>query len=158
MSLLDIDERIIELAEHMELVFSPYVDVKEYPSDVDIVLVEGALSTVEDIEKIKKIRANSKTIVAFGDCAITGNISAIKNCFGSEAVLNRGYIELSDNSVIPNKVIPKLLDRVVPLNEVVDVEYFLQGCPPPADAIYETLKSLVHDEVPNIAQFTRFGK
>jgi NAD-reducing hydrogenase small subunit len=158
MSFLDMDERLIEIAGEIELVFSPYIDIKEYPSSVDIALVEGSISSQEDVEKIKKIRENTKTIIAFGDCAITGNISAMKNQYGTEEVLKRGYTELSCNGVIPTEVVPKLLDKVVPLYEVVDIEYFLQGCPPPSEAIYETLKSLINDETPNISQFTRFGK
>jgi NAD-reducing hydrogenase small subunit len=158
MSFLDMDERLIDIASSIELVYSPYIDIKEYPSDVDIAIVEGSISSTEDLEKIKKIRANTKTIIAFGDCAITGNISAMKNMYGSDEVLRRGYTELSDNSVIPNKVIPKLLDKVVPLNEVVDIEYFLQGCPPPADAIYHTLKAVIEDKEPQISKYTRFGK
>jgi NAD-reducing hydrogenase small subunit len=158
MSFLDMDERLIDIASSIELVYSPYIDIKEYPSDVDIAIVEGSISSTEDLEKIKKIRANTKTIIAFGDCAITGNISAMKNMYGSDEVLRRGYTELSDNSVIPDKVIPKLLDKVVPLNEVVDIEYFLQGCPPPADAIYHTLKAVIEDKEPQISKYTRFGK
>jgi NAD-reducing hydrogenase small subunit len=158
MSFLDMDERLIEISSMIELVYSPYIDTKEYPTDVDIAIIEGSISSEEDLAKIKKIRANTKTIIAFGDCAITGNISAMKNMYGTSAVLQRGYVELSDNSVIPTSVVPKLLETVVPLNEVVDVEYFLQGCPPPAEAIYQTLKALLEDKEPNISQYTRFGR
>jgi NAD-reducing hydrogenase small subunit len=161
MSILDMDERLIEIAEFVDVVFSPYVDTKEFPKDVDLTIVEGALSTDHDIKIIKKIRENSKLILALGDCAITGNISAMKNLFGSEAVLQKGYFDLADINVsneYPSKIVPKLLDKVVPLHEVVKIDYFLPGCPTPADAIYEMLKALIEQREINIYELTRFGK
>lgn len=158
MSFLDMDSRLIELSCMMDMVYSPYMDIKEYPQDVDIALVEGSISTEDDLKKIKHIRENTKTLIAFGDCAITGNISAMKNFVGSDEVLNRAYIELSCNKVIPNKVVPRLLDRVSPIHEIVSVDYFLAGCPTPSIAIYETIKSLLEDKIPDISSFTRFGK
>lgn len=161
MSFLDMDERLIEIAEYVDVVFSPYVDMKEFPENVDLTIVEGALSTDHDIKIIKKIRKNSKLILALGDCAITGNISAMKNLFGSEAVLQKGYFDLADMNVhnaYPSKIVPKLLDKVVPLHEVVKIDHFLPGCPSPADAIYEMLKALIEQKEINIYEFTRFGK
>ena len=161
MSILDMDERLVEIARYIDVVFSPYVDAKEFPKDVDLTIVEGALSTDHDIAMIKKIRENSKLILALGDCAITGNISAMKNLFGSEAVLKRGYFDLVDsneNGAYPTKIVPKLLDKVLALHEVVKVDYFLPGCPTPADAIYAMLKALIEGKEINISEYTRFGK
>lgn len=155
MSLLDTDERIIELAKAVEVVFSPYVDFKEFPKDVDIALVEGSISSEEDLEKILKIRKNSKFLISFGDCAITGNVSAMKNLVGTEAVYRRVYGSVES---APTKYIPKLLDKVKPIHEVVDVDFFIQGCPPPADAIFYALTELVADRVPDLSELTRFGK
>ena len=159
MSFLDMDERLIELAPYFEVVYSPYVDTKEFPKDVDLTIVEGALSTDHDLAIIKKIRQNSKQILALGDCAITGNISAMKNLYGSDAVLQRGYFELAQlEQKIPSSVIPKLLDKVIPLHEAIKVDYFLPGCPTPADAIYEMIKSLINGTPIDIREYTRFGK
>ncbi|MDD2449782.1 MAG: hypothetical protein PHS42_06535 [Sulfurimonas sp.] len=159
MSFLDMDERLIELAEYVDVVYSPYVDMKEFPEDVDLTIVEGALSTDHDIKMIKKIRKNSKLILALGDCAITGNVSAMKNLYGSEAILQKGYFDLADlNHEYPSKVVPTLLDMVIPLHEAVKVDYFLPGCPTPADAIYEMLKALIEGREINIHELTRFGK
>ncbi|MDD2791516.1 MAG: hypothetical protein PHU40_12750 [Sulfurimonas sp.] len=144
MSFLDMDERLVEIAQYVDVVYSPYVDMKEFPESVDLTIVEGALSTDHDLRIIKKIRENSKLILALGDCAITGNVSAMKNLYGSEAVLQRGYFELADlNQEYPSEVVPTLLDMVIPLHEAVKVDYFLPGCPTPADAIYEMLKALI---------------
>lgn len=159
MSFLDMDERLIELAPYFEVVYSPYIDTKEFPTNVDLTLVEGALSTDHDLSIIKKIRKNSNLILALGDCAITGNISAMKNLYGSEAVLQRGYFELSEGEKkVPSSIVPKLLDKVIPLHEAIHVDYFLPGCPTPADAIFEMLQSLIQGTPINIHKFTRFGK
>ena len=161
MSFLDMDERIIELSEYMDVVYSPYVDAKEIPEKVDLFIVEGALSTDHDIKIIKEIRKNSKLILALGDCAVTGNISAMKNLFGTEAVLKKGYFDLADHNEsgeYPSEIVPKLLDKVIPLNEAIDVDYFVPGCPTPADAIYEVIKAIIEKREIKISDYTRFGK
>jgi len=161
MSFLDMDERIIELSEYMDVVYSPYVDAKEIPEKVDLFIVEGALSTDHDIKIIKEIRKNSKLILALGDCAVTGNISAMKNLFGTEAILQKGYFDLADKNEsgkYPSEIVPKLLDKVIPLNEAIDVDYFVPGCPTPADAIYEVIKAIIEKREIKISDYTRFGK
>ena len=161
MSILDMDEKLVEIASYIDVVYSPYVDIKEFPLNVDLTIVEGALSTDHDIKMIKKIRKNSKLILALGDCAITGNISAMKNLFGTEAVLKKGYLDLADlneSGKYPSKIVPKLLDKVIPLHEAVKIDYFLPGCPTPSTAIYEVLKSLIEGREIKISDYTRFGK
>jgi NAD-reducing hydrogenase small subunit len=159
MSFLDMDERLIELAQYMDVVYSPYVDAKDIPENVDLFIVEGALSTDHDIKIIKKIRKNSKKILALGDCAITGNISAMKNLAGTDAVLEKGYFDLADfnKGKYPDKIVPKLLDKVIPLNEAIDIDYFVPGCPTPADAIYEVIKGIVTGVEVDVSKYTRFG-
>ncbi|PLY05971.1 MAG: NADP oxidoreductase [Arcobacter sp.] len=159
MSFLDMDERIIELAQHMDIVYSPYVDAKDFPENVDLTIVEGALSTDHDLKIIKTIRQNSKKILALGDCAITGNISAMKNLVGTDAVLEKGYFDLADfnKGKYPSKIVPKLLDKVIPLNEAVDIDFFVPGCPTPADAIYEVLKGVIEGVEVDVSKYTRFG-
>jgi NAD-reducing hydrogenase small subunit len=160
MSFLDMDERLVEIAKFIDVVYSPYVDTKEFPKDVDLTIVEGALSTDHDLKMIKKIRKNSKKILALGDCAITGNISAMKNLFGTDEILKRGYLDLVDfnaSGVYPSKMVPKHLDKVIPLNEAVDIDYFVPGCPTPADAIYEVLKGILENREVDISKLTRFG-
>jgi NAD-reducing hydrogenase small subunit len=161
MSILDMDEKLVEIAEFVDVVYSPYVDAKEFPRDVDLTIVEGALSTDHDLEMIKKIRANSKLILALGDCAITGNVSAMKNLFGTDAVLEKGYfdlVDLNENKKYPSKIVPKLLNKVLPLHEAVKVDYFLPGCPTPSGAIYEMIKALIEGREIHVHELTRFGK
>ncbi|MDR2906006.1 MAG: NADP oxidoreductase [Helicobacteraceae bacterium] len=160
MSFLDMDERLIEIASKVEVVCSPYVDMKEFPENVDLALIEGAVSSEEDVEKLRKIRKNTKIVVAFGDCAVTGNVSAMRNNYGVEAALKHAYDNLSDHNTgaRPCRVVPKQLDRVSALHEQVKIDYFLPGCPPPADAIYNILTSLIEGKEPNVFDHTRFGK
>ncbi len=159
MSFLDIDERIVALSELVDVVYSPLVDSKEMPEDVDITLVEGAISSVEDLEKIRKVRKRTKILVVMGDCAITGNVPAMRNSFGPEKVLEHAYLETtSHHPMIPNEVIPKLLKNVRPVHDVVKVDVYLPGCPPPADAIFYVLTELLAGREPETTKVSRFGK
>jgi len=158
MSFLDMDERLLDLADRIDLVYSPIVDHKEFPPDVDVALVEGSVSSEEDLAKIRKIRANCKVLVSLGDCAVTGNVPAMRNAFGPEAVLQRVYVEnVSAKSPVPDQVVPKLLGRVRPVHEVVPVDVFVPGCPPSADTIFDTLTALLDGGLPSLAGRTRFG-
>jgi NAD-reducing hydrogenase small subunit len=157
MSFLDIDERILALAEHVDLVYSPLVDAKEFPEMVDIALVEGAVASVEDREKIRKIRAHTKTLVSLGDCAVTANVPSMRNAFRLDAVYGRAYREnVTLNPQVPAQTVPKLLAKVRPVHEVVDVDVFVQGCPPSADTIFYVLTELIAGRTPD-GQTTRFG-
>lgn len=158
MSFLDIDERILELADQVDLVFSPLVDAKEFPEEVDVALVEGAVASEEDREKIKKIRAHTKILVSLGDCAVTANVPSMRNAFKLEEVFDRAYREnASLNQQIPTEVVPKLLTRVGPVHEVVDVDVFVPGCPPSADAIFFVLTELLAGRKPDLSKVSRFG-
>jgi NAD-reducing hydrogenase small subunit len=158
MSFLDIDERLLLLAEKVDVVFSPLVDVKEFPEDVDITLVEGALGTEEDLHKLMKIRPRTKILVAFGDCAITANIPSMRNPFGVEETLNHVYLEMgADRPQIPVQGVPPLLPRALPLHNHVKVDVFIPGCPPSADTIFFALNELIEGRTPQLSQLTRFG-
>jgi NAD-reducing hydrogenase small subunit len=141
MSFLDLDEFLIELAGKIDLVYSPVIDVKEYPENVDVCLIEGAICNEENLELLHKIRARTKVLVSFGDCAVTGNVPAMRNQLGldnADNVLQRAYIDSAQNNPrVPKAdgIVPQLLARVMPVHEAVPVEYFLPGCPPPADNI-----------------------
>ena len=158
MSILYMDERLIDLAELVDVVYSPIVDTKEFPDEVDIALVEGAVASVDDEKKVRKIRAHSKLLVAMGDCAVAGNVPSMRNPIGPEAILKRAYIENADTQQqIPCVVVPQLLRVVRPIHEFVKVDVFLPGCPPSADTFHTALTALVTGESLDIPALTRFG-
>ena len=158
MSFLDMDERLIELSSQFDLVFSPLVDFKTFPEGVDIALVEGAISSVEDEHKIKIIRERTKMLIAMGDCAITTNVPGMRNPFGTKAILEHAYIETVERQPqIPTVSVPKLIEKVRPVHEVVPVDVYLPGCPPSADTFYAVLTDLLAGRTPDIASLTRFG-
>ena len=159
MSLLDMDERLIDLAEHIDVVYSPLVDRKDYPEHVDVAIVEGAVSSTEDEHKIRLIRERTSVLIALGDCAVAGNIPALRNRMKVADVLHRAYIETADiQPQIPlDDVLPKLLPFVRPMHQVVKVDVFVQGCPPSADTIFYTLSELVAGRTPQLTERTRPG-
>ncbi|HEY9641586.1 MAG TPA: oxidoreductase [Coleofasciculaceae cyanobacterium] len=154
MSFLDLDEWLFDLAHQVDLVYSPFVDVKEYPQGVDVVLVEGAIANQDHWAMIQTVRARSRLLVSFGDCAVTGNVTALRNPGGSaESVLQRCYIEAADlNGQIPQApgIVPPLLERVTPVHTVVAVDVYLPGCPPAADCIRAVLEPLLAGKMPHL--------
>jgi NAD-reducing hydrogenase small subunit len=158
MSLLDMDERLIELADKIELVYSPIVDAQEFPEGVDLTLVEGACASDEDVHRLRQVRSRTKLLVSLGDCAVTGNVPAMRNSFSLADVLQRGYV---DNATLnpgpPTQVVPQLAPKVVPVHEVVPVDLFLPGCPPPANLIYFVLTEVLAGRVPDLGTKCRFG-
>lgn len=159
MSFLDIDERILVLAQKADLVYSPLVDVKEFPEMVDVTLIEGAVSNEGDLEKIKHVREHTRVLVSLGDCAVTANVPGMRNPFSVQSVMERAYIENAQrNQQIPDQVIPALLPKSVPVHEIVPVDVFVPGCPPHRDAIYYVLTELVEGRMPELAGKTRFGQ
>jgi NAD-reducing hydrogenase small subunit len=164
MSFLDLDEFLIDLAGLVEIVYSPVVDCKEYPEDVAVCLIEGAICNEDNLELLHKIRARTQVLISFGDCAVTANVPAMRNHLGSynvENVLQCAYVEhAQENRRVPAcaGIVPVLLDRVMPVHEVVAVEHFLPGCPPSADRIKTLLTQLLSGLTPHLdEQQLKFG-
>ncbi len=162
MSFLDLDEFLIDLAGLVEMVYSPLMDVKEYPQAVDLALIEGAVANEENLHQIRTIRERTRFLVSFGDCAVTGNVTALRNPLGlALEVLRPVYVEHGDlNARIPDRkeTVPVLLDRVQQVHQVVPVDFFLQGCPPPASRIRALLEPLLQGKMPDLpASQRRFG-
>ncbi len=154
MSLLDIDERILEVAKLADIVKCPVVDGKDFPK-VDVALVEGAVTSDEHWHELEHIRKNSKVLISLGDCALTTNVTGMRNQLAKEDVLNYAYKDAISNDkegkVPSHWVLLNLLDKVVPLHEVVHVDYVIPGCPPSADAIFYVIFELLSDRVPDLS-------
>ena len=153
MSLLDIDERIVELLEHVELTSTPITDLKHPPKEgVDVGILTGAVSNTHQLETAKEMRERSKILIAMGDCAVFGGICAMRNFFDKEDVLRRGYVETEstdeEGAVPRSDELGKLLDQVKAVNQVVKVDVHIPGCPPPADAIWYALTELLAGRIP----------
>ncbi len=158
MSFLDMDARLVELAKQIDVVYGPLVDLKVVPNNIDLTLVEGSVSSDHDWHLVKELRENSKLLVAFGDCAVTGNVPSMRNVLPLQAIYKRVY---QDTAAVPGQCpkdgVPQLLTTVLPVHQVVKVDLYLPGCPPSADAIYNVLTDILASKEPNPLQLTRFG-
>ncbi len=158
MSFLDLDERLLEIAELADIVYSPLVDIKTYPPDVDVCLVEGAVSSEEDLHKILLVRERTRTLVSLGDCAVTANVPGMRNPIGVQPLLDRAYVEnVTLRPGAPTSDVPALLPMARPVHLVVTVDVFLPGCPPSADLIHHALVDLLEGRVPDTSG-ARFGR
>ena len=153
MSLLDIAERIVELLKHVQILSSPITDLKHPPKEgCDVGILTGSVSNDHQEAVAREMRESCKTLIALGDCAVFGGICAMRNFFDVEDVLRRGYVEVE--SMAPDQEVPrspeiaKLFPMVKAVNEIVKVDLYIPGCPPPADAIWYALTELLAGRVP----------
>ena len=150
MSLLDIDERILELVELVDFDRSPINDLKSIRGPVDIGLIEGGCANEENVKVLQEFRRHCKVLVSVGDCAINGGVPALRNmvpldeCY-EEAFLHGPTVVNPVGKVPEDEEIPRLLDKVYPAHEVVKIDYHLPGCPPSADALWAALEALLAD-------------
>jgi NAD-reducing hydrogenase small subunit len=158
MSVLDMDETILSVAKRIEVVYGPLVDAQEFPKAVDVTLVEGAVSSQHDVEQLRTIRQRSKLVVALGDCAVTGNVPAMRNSLPARKMLERIYVEGASPSMgVPSDGVPALLRHAVPIQEVVKVDLHVPGCPPAAASIVYVLTELLEGRMPNLTSKVKFG-
>lgn len=158
MSFLDLDELLLTLAEKADLVYSPIADVKEFPEDVDVTLVEGAVANLDHVELAEQIRARSKLVVSFGDCAITGNLTALRNHLPVDDLLTKVYHEGPGRAPTGDAIMPALLPKVLPLHQLIEVDAYIPGCPPDPQRIWAAVSALLAGETVELpADMRRFG-
>lgn len=146
MSLLDIDERILELVDIVEFNKSPFDDIKEFSKQCDIGLVEGGCCNAENVRILREFRKNCRILISVGQCAITGGLPAMRNGIPVSELFLEAFLDgpTVANPMIPDdEEIPLLLDRVYPCHEIVKIDGFLPGCPPRADLLWEALNLLI---------------
>ena len=151
MSILDIDERILQLFELVDFSKSPIDDIKTFTERCAVGLIEGSCCNDENVHVLQDFRKNCDVLVAVGGCAIGGDIPAMRNAISLKECLDEAYLDgptvYNPKGIIPNDPdIPLILDRIYPCNEVVKIDYFLPGCPPSADAIWAALTALLTDQ------------
>ena len=158
MSLLDLDQRLVDLAQALDIVYSPLVDAKALPERVDIGILEGAISNEDDLRQAQAFRQHCRILISLGDCAVNGNVPAMRNPFKLEAVLDQAYRETATlQPGIPTQQVPALFRQVRPIHACVPVEVFVPGCPPSADTILYILSELIAGRTPDPSAVTRFG-
>ncbi|WP_068806851.1 NADH-quinone oxidoreductase subunit B family protein [Thauera phenolivorans] len=152
-SFLDIDERLLPLLERIEFDRSPLTDIK-HCGPCDIGLVEGGVCNAENVEVLREFRAHCRVLVALGACAVNGGLPAQRNNIALGELLQEVYRTghgLAAGSRIPDDPeLPLLLNQVHPVHEVVRIDYFLPGCPPSADAIWDFLNALIEGRAPTL--------
>ena len=158
MSILDMDENILNIAKRVDVVYGPLVDAQEFPKLVDLAIIEGAVSSQDDLEKVRTIRQRSKLVVALGDCAVTANVPGMRNQLPVRKMLERIYVDgVGESRGVPTDGVPALLRQAVPVHEVVKVDLEVPGCPPPSQAIAYVLGELVEGRIPDLSSKVKFG-
>ena len=163
-SVLDVHEKLYDVVAHADLVFWPialdtkYHDVEEMPDQfIDITLYNGAVRNSENEHIAHLLRRKSKILIAYGACAHLGGIPGLANFSDRESLFHRVY-EDSESTENPDKTrplpefavkegtlrLPAFYNDVMTLDQAVDVDYYLPGCPPQSERLLEVFMAVVN--------------
>ncbi|MBZ5668468.1 MAG: oxidoreductase [Acidobacteriia bacterium] len=167
-TVLDLDERVLDVVAAVDIVFWPVAldfkrhDVEALPDgSILAAFVNGAVRTTEQEEMAHLLRKKAKVLVALGSCAQLGGIAGLANLSSREGILQSSYCE-SPSTVNAEKVFPQtlykengysvslpgLFETVCSLDQVVDVDYYLPGCPPTPKLLWDAVHVLLGGELP----------
>jgi F420-non-reducing hydrogenase small subunit len=167
-AVLDINEKILDVLEVAEVVFWPvamdvkYKDVEAMPDGfMDVCFFNGAVRTEEQEHLAKLLRRKAKALVAFGSCAHMGGIPGLANVADRKEVFERAYLQspstVNKANIVPQTkfkaeegtlTLPEFYDTVMTLDQVVDVDYYLPGCPPAPGLIIEAVQAIAGGNLP----------
>ncbi|MCL1875936.1 MAG: NADP oxidoreductase [Synergistaceae bacterium] len=153
MSFLDIDERIVNLLSQVELTASPVTDIKDIP-EVTLGIIDGGIGNEEELHIAQELRKKCKILMVMGDCAVFGGINTMRNSLTPEQVLKGAYADgatpttVNPSGKLPGEDIPKLLPQANAVDRYVNVDVYVPGCPPDADAIYYALSEILAGRIP----------
>jgi NAD-reducing hydrogenase small subunit len=154
MSLLDIDERILQIVEAVDIRATPITDLKEPDEEgVDVGILEGAVNLTTNEEVAHRMRKRCKILVALGDCAVFGGVVAMRNFYKMDEALRRAYVETESTDSegkIPSDPELGRPTQVRALKDVVPVDVHIPGCPPDPDVIFYALSELAAGRIPEI--------
>ncbi len=154
MSLLDIDERIIDVVQHATLTSTPITDLKHPPIEgVTVGILEGCINNSANERVAIEMRKRCKLLIALGDCAVFGGIPTLRNCANKEACLRRAYVETEStvDGHVPDDPELAVMQDARGVDQVVTVDIYVPGCPPPADAIFHVFKELFEGRMPKLS-------
>jgi [NiFe] hydrogenase diaphorase moiety small subunit len=155
MSLLDIDEELMDIVEIADFHRSPVTDIKEFTERCHVGIIEGGCCNSDNVEVLKEFREKCDVLIAMGECAIWGGLPAMRNTVPLEECLKEAYLNSMTSTslgVIPeDEDLPKILDQVYPCNEIVHIDYYVPGCPPSAKHIWQVVKNILLGETYSIA-------
>jgi NAD-reducing hydrogenase small subunit len=149
MTILDIDDRILKLIQLVDFDKSPVDDIKKFTDRCLVGIIEGGCCNEENVHVLKQFRQHCDILISIGDCAIMGGLPAMRNTIPLKECLEVAYLTgpsvYNPANKIPNDPeLPLILNKVYPCHEVVKIDYYLPGCPPPADTIWEALVALLN--------------
>ncbi len=169
-TITELGMRLVAVGEKVDIVFWPclmdfkYSDVKALEDgEIDVCFFNGAIRSSENEHIAKLLRKKSKLLVSFGSCSHTGGIPGLANFYDAESILTRVYdtapsldgsggtrpaplVEVTEGTI----EIPTFYDRVLTLAQTVDVDYFMPGCPPVVDQVWNVFQTILHGDLPAV--------